>query len=176
MGLCAASQPVPHSTLQSREWGRERKSSICASFLISLSSSKDGSDAWPCSGHIWDRYWMNKSLSALQCHWMYIYIPIRQLIDRAPIIETSCLKNHIPLLKVKDVLLARSYVSGSGSFYFWATKLRVIVSISLRTGSLFLQCLAITVRLITHMIREKLYHQVAFSLQTSLFQKCVSYL
>lgn len=47
---------------------RERKSSVCASFLISLSSSKGGSDAWPCSGHIRDWYSMNRSLSAMQSH------------------------------------------------------------------------------------------------------------
>lgn len=60
-------------------------------------------------------------------------------------------KSH-PSFEGKDVLLAQSYVRGSGSFYFWATRLHVIISISLRTGSLFPQCLTITFRLITHMV------------------------
>lgn len=145
--LPASQSPTVHCRAES--WGG---SSICASFLISLSSSKDGSDAWPCSGHIWDYTRWTKACQLYTVTEFYIYIPIRQLIGRVPIRETSCLKNHIPFLKVKDVLLAWRYVSGSGWLYFGAITLRVIVTISLRTGTIFLQYLAIAFRLITHMI------------------------
>lgn len=104
---CQPASP-PQCIAEEREKERE---GVCASFLISLSSSKEGSDAWLCSSHIRDWYWMNKSLSALQSHWTYIYIPTKQLIDRAFMTETFYLKKSYLIFECNSGLFAGSAAS-----------------------------------------------------------------
>lgn len=56
-------------------WVERERERTSVSFLISLWSSEEGSDAWPCIAHIREWYEMNKRPVRRRSHWKDFYKP-----------------------------------------------------------------------------------------------------